>query len=98
MLWTNASALFAIAAVAVPILIHILVQRRAERFPFPTLRFLQPTRLAAIRRHVLEDAVLLLVRAANKVMKAKEEAPAAPAPDPEEVLLLREIRDALKKG
>src|SRR5439155_23533783 len=49
---------------AAPILIHLLVQRRAERFPFPTLRFLQPTRLAAIRRHLLEDIPLLLVRAA----------------------------------
>ena len=64
MLWLNPSALFALAAVASPILIHILIQRRAERFPFPTLRFLQPTRLAAIRRHVLEDIVLLAVRVA----------------------------------
>lgn len=64
MLWLNPSALFALALVAAPILIHILIQRRAERFPFPTLRFLQPTRLAAIRRHVLEDIVLLAVRVA----------------------------------
>jgi hypothetical protein len=63
-LWLNPSALFALVAVAAPILIHILIQRRAERFPFPTLRFLQPTRLAAIRRHVLEDIVLLAVRIA----------------------------------
>jgi hypothetical protein len=63
-LWQTPAALFALAAVAAPILIHILVQRRAEVFPFPTLRFLQPTRLAAIRRHVLEDAALLAVRAA----------------------------------
>ena len=62
MLWLNPSALFALAAVAAPILIHILIQRRAERFPFPTLRFLQPTRLAAIRRHLLEDLPLLAVR------------------------------------
>src|ERR1700704_209255 len=64
MFWLNPSALFALAAVAAPILIHILVQRRAERFSFPTLRFLQPTRLAAIRRHLLEDATMLAVRAA----------------------------------
>jgi hypothetical protein len=61
--WQNPAALFALAAVAAPILIHILVQRRAEVFAFPTLRFLRPTRLAAIRRHVLEDAALLAVRA-----------------------------------
>jgi hypothetical protein len=62
MSWLNPSALFALAAIAAPILIHILVQRRAERFPFPTLRFLQPTRLAAIRRHLLEDPWLLAIR------------------------------------
>src|SRR5262245_12888050 len=58
------------AAIVAPILIHILVQRRAPPFPFPTLRFLQPTRLAAIRRHVLEDLPLLLVRAAILVVAA----------------------------
>jgi hypothetical protein len=63
-IWLNPLALIGLVAVAAPILIHILVQRRAERFPFPTLRFIQPTRLAAIRRHVLEDAALLAVRAA----------------------------------
>jgi hypothetical protein len=63
-IWLNAPVLFALAALAAPVLIHILVQRRAEPLPFPTLRFLQPTRLAAIRRHVLEDAALLAVRAA----------------------------------
>ncbi len=64
MLWLNPAALFALAAVAAPILIHILIQRSAERFPFPTLRFLLPTRLAAIRRHLLEDLPLLAVRVA----------------------------------
>jgi len=63
-IWLNPAALIALALVSAPILIHILVQRRAERFAFPTLRFLRPTRLAAIRRHVLEDVLLLVVRAA----------------------------------
>lgn len=62
MIWLNPAALFALAAIAAPVLIHLLIQRRAERFPFPTLRFLQPTRLAAIRRHLLEDLPLLAVR------------------------------------
>jgi aerotolerance regulator-like protein len=61
-IWLNPAALIALAAVAVPVLIHVLVQRRAERVAFPTLRFLRPTRLAAIRRHVLEDPLLLAVR------------------------------------
>jgi hypothetical protein len=64
MIWLNPIAWFAIASVALPILIHLLIQRRAERLPFPTLRFLQPTRLAAIRRHLLEDLPLLAVRIA----------------------------------
>jgi hypothetical protein len=64
MIWLHPLALFALASAAAPILIHILVQRRAERFPFPTLRFVTPTRLAAIRRHMLEDAALLAVRIA----------------------------------
>ena len=64
MLWVNPAALFALAAVAAPLLIHLLIQRRAERVPFPTLRFLQPTRLAAIRRHLLDDLPLLAVRVA----------------------------------
>src|SRR5438094_5901013 len=62
-MWLNPLALVALVLVSAPLLIHLLVQRRAERFPFPTLRFLRPTRLAAIRRHVLEDIPLLLVRA-----------------------------------
>jgi large conductance mechanosensitive channel len=33
----------------------------------------------------------------NKMKKAEAAAPTAPAPTPEDVVLLREIRDALKK-
>ena len=44
---------------------------------------------------IVAFAVFLLIRAINR-LKA-EEAPAAPPPTPEDVLLLREIRDALKK-
>jgi hypothetical protein len=63
-IWLNPAAWIAFAVAAAPVLIHLLVHRRAERFPFPTLRFIQPTRLAAIRRHVLEDIPLLAVRLA----------------------------------
>ena len=45
---------------------------------------------------ILAFVIFLIVRTANR-MKKKAEA-AAPAADPEEVVLLREIRDALKKG
>jgi large conductance mechanosensitive channel len=41
-------------------------------------------------------ALFLMVRFLNRLRRKKEEAPAAPAAPPEEVVLLREIRDALK--
>ena len=43
---------------------------------------------------ILAFVIFLIVRTANRMKKKAEEA--APAPDPEEVQLLREIRDALK--
>lgn len=43
---------------------------------------------------ILAFVIFLIVRSANKMKKKAEDA--APAPDPEEVVLLREIRDALK--
>jgi len=69
-MWLNAVALFGLAAIAAPILVHLLVQRRAERFPFPTLRFLEPTRLASMRRHLLDDMALLAVRVAALALAA----------------------------
>jgi large conductance mechanosensitive channel len=42
-------------------------------------------------------ALFLMVRAINVARRTAPEAPAAPAPTPEDVLLLREIRDALKR-
>jgi large conductance mechanosensitive channel len=51
--------------------------------------------LAAIIKFIVIAFVLfLLIKGMNAVMKKKE---AAPAPTPEEITLLREIRDALKK-
>jgi len=64
MVWLHPAALFALAAVAAPILIHILAKRRAEVLPFPTLRFLRPTALVSLRRVLLEDRLLLALRIA----------------------------------
>ena len=64
MLWLQPAAWLGLVALAVPLLIHLLVHRRSERLAFPTLRFLQPTRLASLRRHRLDDRLLLLLRAA----------------------------------
>jgi large conductance mechanosensitive channel len=38
-----------------------------------------------------------MVKQMNRLKREAPPAPAAPAPTPEDVLLLREIRDALKK-
>lgn len=46
---------------------------------------------------IVAFAVFMLIRAINRLKKKEAEAPAAPAATPEDVLLLREIRDALKK-
>ena len=45
---------------------------------------------------ILAFIIFLIVRSANRMKRKQEDA--APAPDPEEVVLLREIRDSLKKG
>ena len=49
---------------------------------------------AIIQFVIVAFAIFLVVKAINRMHKQPEEAPAAP---PEDVLLLREIRDALKK-
>jgi large conductance mechanosensitive channel len=46
---------------------------------------------------ILMFIIFMLVRAANRMMKKAEEAPAAPAAPAEDVVLLREIRDELRK-
>jgi len=64
MIWLHPLAWWTAAAIAVPILVHLLARRRAERIPFPTLRFIQPTRLPAMRRRAIEDLALLAIRSA----------------------------------
>lgn len=58
---------------------------------FPIGGFLQ----AVIDFILVAFVLFLLVKAMNSVMKKKEAVP-APAAPPEEVILLREIRDSLK--
>jgi hypothetical protein len=62
MIWGNAAAAWALVALAVPAIIHMLVRRRAKPTPFPTLRFIPETRLASIERRTLDDAALLALR------------------------------------
>jgi hypothetical protein len=62
--WLNPMALAGIGVAAVPILIHLLRQHRAERIPFPSVRFIHPSRTAAVRLRRVQDPWLLLVRVA----------------------------------
>jgi len=64
MIWLFPAAAIGLIAIAAPIVVHVLVRQRATRVPFPTLRFIQPHRLASVRRRALEDAALLTLRAA----------------------------------
>ena len=45
---------------------------------------------------IIAFAIFMVVKAMNRVVHKQEAAPAAPPPTPEDVLLLREIRDSLK--
>jgi large conductance mechanosensitive channel len=51
----------------------------------------------AINFLILAFIIFMMVRQINRLKRKEEAAPAAPAPTPEDVVLLREIRDALKK-
>jgi len=60
--WLLPAALGGLLLAAVPIAIHLLVRQQGRRVAFPSLRFLQPSRLAAWRRRSIQDAVLLACR------------------------------------
>lgn len=46
---------------------------------------------------IVAFAVFLLIKGINKLKREEQAAPAEPPPTPEDVLLLREIRDSLKR-
>ena len=52
---------------------------------------------AVIQFVIVAFAIFMVVKAINRLHRKSEPAPAAPAPTPEDILLLREIRDSLKK-
>ena len=57
-------ALWGLMLLLGPVLVHLLSRRRAVRRPFPSLRFLEATRLPPVARRRLEDRRLLLLRLA----------------------------------
>jgi hypothetical protein len=55
---------WAALTVAFPVAIHLLTRARRSPLRFPTVRFLEPAHLSAVRRSRIEDWPLLLLRAA----------------------------------
>lgn len=64
MTWLQPWAWVGLVAIALPIAIHLLGSGRSPRQPFPTLRFLETTRLHPTRRTRIHDKLLLLLRVA----------------------------------
>ena len=62
MIWTNAWAWLGLAALAVPIVIHLLTRDTSTPIPFPTLRFLTAGTVVEARRRRMTDLPLLIVR------------------------------------
>lgn len=64
MIWNAPAALWGLALVAGPVLVHLLVRRHATRVLFPAMRFVPAVRAAAVRLRAPSDRGLLLLRAA----------------------------------
>ena len=64
MIWRNPLAWMGIAAVAIPILVHLIGRRKPRPLPFPTLRFVMIAPTVPSRRLRLTDLPLLAVRIA----------------------------------
>lgn len=64
MFWLSPAVLLGTALVAIPIAIHLLARQHGRRLDYPSLRFVQPSALAALRRRTVQDAALLACRMA----------------------------------
>ena len=62
--WQNPGALWALTLVALPVVIHLLRTHHARRVAFPSLRFVQTSRSAAVRMRLPSDVLLMMVRMA----------------------------------
>jgi hypothetical protein len=61
-------ALFGLALVTLPVVIHLLVRRRAGRLDFPTLKFLRETPSFRLRPRRIQQPLLLALRAAALIL------------------------------
>ncbi|WP_148715135.1 large conductance mechanosensitive channel protein MscL [Chitinolyticbacter meiyuanensis] len=87
--------------------LYLLLKQGSTPGPYATLKAAQDAGAvtinygnfinAGISFLIVAFAVFLLIKGINKLRQEKEAAPAEPAPTPEEIVLLREIRDSLKK-
>ncbi|MBE3123742.1 MAG: BatA domain-containing protein, partial [Planctomycetes bacterium] len=64
MAFLNSYFLIALAAVAVPILIHLLTRDRVRKVAFSTLQFFQKISKKVLRRKKFREMLLLVMRAA----------------------------------
>ena len=62
--WQNPGAWVGMLALVLPILVHLFSRRPARVVPFPSLRFVDMSRLLPTRRTQLSDLPLLIVRLA----------------------------------
>ncbi len=62
--WLAPAVLWGSALIALPVAIHLLARQRSRRVDYPSLRFVQPSALAALRRRTVRDAALLACRVA----------------------------------
>jgi hypothetical protein len=70
MIWLNPWAWLGVLGVALPIAIHLLGRGHARVVRFPTLRFLDASRLLPTKRSRIEDPLLLAVRVAIVALAA----------------------------
>jgi hypothetical protein len=66
--WLNPSALWVLPLAVLPIVIHLLRTHHARRVQFPSLRFVQPSRAAAVRMRLPSDILLMTLRVAVVVL------------------------------
>ena len=62
--WQQPAALVGLVLSAIPLIIHLLRTRRADRLQFPSIRFVKPSMTAAVRLRSPSDWSLLFVRTA----------------------------------